>query len=101
YTRVFQRIESQVAAAEPAKGKGAKKQVKGKGRKAAIDVEAQSSVVLEMIQDRFRFDNTDRERVIEALESALRVGRDRVAVHVLEASSGARTADNENTPPAT
>lgn len=92
YTRLFQRIEAaRAAAAEPATGK---KKTPKKGRKSAA--EEQAGVVLEMIQDRFRFDNTERERVIEALESALRVGRGRVAVHVLEASNGnARAAENE------
>ncbi|WP_129781471.1 excinuclease ABC subunit UvrA [Peristeroidobacter soli] len=97
YTRLFQRITSTVAATEPAKGK---KKAAKKGRKNAEEA-SQTSVVLEMIQDRFRFDNTDRERVIEALESALRVGRDRVAIHVLEANGGGRSAENDVTPPAT
>ena len=43
-----------------------------------------SGVVLEMIQDRVRFATADRDRVIEALEAALRIGRGRVAVHVLD-----------------
>jgi excinuclease ABC subunit A len=91
YTRLFQRIEARAATAELTTGK---KKSSKKRRKSAD--EEQASVVLEMIQDRFRFDNTDRERVIEALEAALRVGRGRVAVHVLEASSGsARAAENE------
>ncbi|HEY7643177.1 MAG TPA: excinuclease ABC subunit UvrA [Steroidobacteraceae bacterium] len=42
------------------------------------------SVVLELIQDRVRFATAERERVIEALEAALRVGRGRVAVHTLD-----------------
>lgn len=100
YTRLFQRITPSVAVAEPAKGKGAKKKTaKKKGSKGTE--EEQASVVLEMTQDRFRFDNTERERVIEALESALRVGRGRVAVHVLEASNGGtRSSDTEAAPPA-
>jgi excinuclease ABC subunit A len=99
YTRLFQRITHSAPVTEPAQGKSAKKKAAKKGRKSAD--EGQASVVLEMIQDRFRFDNTDRERVIEALEAALRVGRGRVAVHVLEASNGgARSADNEAAPPA-
>jgi excinuclease ABC subunit A len=43
-------------------------------------------VVLEMIQDRIRFASAERDRVIEALESALRIGRGRVAIHVLDDS---------------
>nr|WP_298718866.1 excinuclease ABC subunit UvrA [uncultured Steroidobacter sp.] len=101
YTRLFQRIAPRVAENESAKGKGARK--KAAKKKVAEGAEQeQASLILEMTQDRFRFDSTDRERVIEALESALRVGRDRVAVHVLEASSGsARASENETAPPAT
>ncbi|HWK51174.1 MAG TPA: hypothetical protein VNR40_14875, partial [Steroidobacter sp.] len=101
YTRVFQRIAPRTSAAQPAKGKAARKKAAKKKASEGVE-EEQASVVLEMTQDRFRFDSTERERVIEALESALRVGRDRVAVHVLEASNGsARTSDNEAAPPAT
>src|SRR5690242_14452889 len=68
YTRLFQRIETAAPSAKVTKKKS-------KARKPASDESA--SVCLEMIQDRFRFDNTERERVVEALESALRVGRGR------------------------
>src|SRR6185436_13915761 len=43
-----------------------------------------SGVTLEMIQDRVRFATAERDRVIEALEAALRIGRGRVAVRVLD-----------------
>jgi excinuclease ABC subunit A len=85
YTRVFRRIEP-TATAPVTKSKAKKKAKK-------TDTEEQPSVILEMIQDRFRFDNTERERVIEALESGLRVGRGRVAVHVLEAGASSRGDD--------
>ncbi|MBL8268252.1 excinuclease ABC subunit UvrA, partial [Steroidobacter sp.] len=100
YTRLFQRIVSAAVANQPAVGKAAKKKAAKKGKAAKAASDAQPGVILEMIQDRFRFDNTDRERVIEALESALRVGRGRVAVHVLDSAS-ARSSDNETAPPAT
>ncbi|MBC7780128.1 MAG: excinuclease ABC subunit A, partial [Proteobacteria bacterium] len=35
-------------------------------------------------QDRFRFSNTERARVVESLEAALRVGQGRVDVHVVD-----------------
>ena len=100
YTRVFQRIEP-TTPQSPANVRAAKKKVqeKSKSKKTAADEPA--SVVLEMIQDRFRFDNTERERVIEALESGLRVGRGRVAVHVLEANARSRAEEAETQPPAT
>src|SRR5258706_12162649 len=37
---------------------------------------------LEVVQDRLRFAGSERARVIEALEAALRVGQGRVNVHV-------------------
>jgi excinuclease ABC subunit A len=47
--------------------------------------------VLEVVQDRFRAGRTDRSRVIEALEAALRTGRGRANVEVLpEAGSDER-----------
>jgi excinuclease ABC subunit A len=53
---------------------------KRKGKKPP----AASSVVLEVIQDRLRFDPDDRARLSEALESALRVGRGRVNVRLID-----------------
>ena len=43
--------------------------------------ERPGGVVLEMIQDRLRGASAERERVIEALEAALRVGQGRVTVY--------------------
>jgi excinuclease ABC subunit A len=40
-----------------------------------------SGEVLDVVQDRFRFGNAERQRVMEALESALRFGGGRVDVH--------------------
>jgi excinuclease ABC subunit A len=40
--------------------------------------------VLQVVQDRFRAGATERGRVLESLEAALRVGRGRVDVHVLD-----------------
>ncbi|HKF96883.1 MAG TPA: excinuclease ABC subunit UvrA, partial [Steroidobacteraceae bacterium] len=42
--------------------------------------------VLEVIQDRLRAGNADRARVLESLEAALRVGRGRINVHVVDES---------------
>ena len=79
YTRVFARSEPKV---RPAAEAGARK--KGRGAKAQAPANGGSGVVLEMIQDRIRFATADRDRVIEALEAALRIGRGRVASHVLD-----------------
>ena len=48
-------------------------------------VHARTKDRLEVVQDRLRMANTERARVIEALEAALRVGQGRVNVHVLDA----------------
>jgi excinuclease ABC subunit A len=42
------------------------------------------SVVLQVVQDRFRAAGAERSRVLESLEAALRVGRGRVIVHVID-----------------
>ena len=79
YTRVFAR-------SEPKNGSMPESSAR-KGKRGAARAPAPNgagSVVLEMIQDRVRFANVDRDRVIEALESALRIGRGRVAIHVLD-----------------
>jgi len=61
YTRVFAR-NATAAAPDPAN--------------------ADTDVVLDMVQDRLRFDTEDPSRLVEALEAALRVGRGRVDVQV-------------------
>ncbi len=38
---------------------------------------------LEVVQDRLRLGNAERARVMESLETALRVGRGRVNLHVV------------------
>jgi excinuclease ABC subunit A len=48
-----------------------------------------TGVVLEIMQDRVRFATAERDRVVEALEAALRIGRGRVAVHVLDGAERA------------
>jgi excinuclease ABC subunit A len=47
---------------------------------------------IEVIQDRVRIGQTDRGRVMEALESAFRVGRGRVAVHFVAGDAPADDA---------
>jgi excinuclease ABC subunit A len=78
YTRVFARsvAKSQPKIGKAKRGRG-KRGGQGKG-------ERPGAVVLEMIQDRLRCASAERERVIEALEAALRVGQGRVAIHVLD-----------------
>jgi excinuclease ABC subunit A len=83
YTRVFARSEPKAQSGTQAAGRKARR------GKAQAPANGGSGVVLEMIQDRIRFAGADRDRVIEALESALRIGRGRVAIHVLDDSERA------------
>ncbi len=75
YTRVH-------AESEPKEG--AVKQVsRGKGKgKTAEPVTARR--ILHVVQDRFRFAGAERERVMEALDTALRMGAGHLAVHVVD-----------------
>ncbi|HEU4654614.1 MAG TPA: excinuclease ABC subunit UvrA [Steroidobacteraceae bacterium] len=56
---------------------------KGAKRKAA---DTQPKLMLEMVLDRFRLATAERSRVIEAIETSLRIANGRVNVHVLEES---------------
>ena len=74
YTRVFGRSGP---TAETGQGKASK------GSKAAKAAMETARASLEVVQDRVRWRDDNRERIVEALESALRVGRGRVCIHVL------------------
>ena len=81
YTRVHaeETAVPRATAAKSTKGaKGAKKS------KAAKDV-GEERRILHVIQDRFRFAGTERERVMEALDTALRMGAGHLAVYVMDA----------------
>jgi excinuclease ABC subunit A len=80
YTRIFER---HVAAATESAQTSKKKGKRQPGLPA---------VVLEVVQDRMRFDPDDRSRLSEALEAALRVGRGRVNVRLIE-GAGRESAD--------
>ena len=58
-------------------------------------IHARSARLLEVVQDRFRMGNTERARVIEALEAALRVGHGLVNVHAVPDESSPTTAPIE------
>jgi excinuclease ABC subunit A len=63
---------------------------KKRERKSAA---AETPALLEVVQDRFRAGNAERGRVLESLEAALRVGRGRVNVHVID-----QALDNSDPP---
>ncbi|CAB3822680.1 UvrABC system protein A [Achromobacter anxifer] len=79
YTRVHAEETAAPRAAAPAKG--AKK---AKAAKAGTE----SRRILHVIQDRFRFAGTERERIMEALDTALRMGAGHLAVYVMDAEGG-------------
>jgi excinuclease ABC subunit A len=88
YTRIFESAAPAATRADPEptpeprragrKSKRARKPVK-------------PAKVLEVVQDRFRAGSAERSRVLESLEAALRVGRGRVDVHVVDDSDPPRT----------
>ncbi len=82
YTRVFgqRSAPAEEAAAEKAGKRGAKKDA------------VASELILDVVQDRLRLGNAERQRVMEALESALRFGGGRVDAQVLDDDGNAREA---------
>ncbi|WP_454668320.1 excinuclease ABC subunit UvrA [Achromobacter kerstersii] len=81
YTRVHAE-ETAVPRATVAKSaKAAKGAKKGKAAKDA----GEERRILHVIQDRFRFAGTERERVMEALDTALRMGAGHLAVYAVNA----------------
>ncbi len=82
YTRVHAEETAVARAAAPAKG--AKKAKTTKTAKAAPEERR----ILHVIQDRFRFAGTERERIMEALDTALRMGAGHIAVYVMDAEGG-------------
>ena len=82
YTRVHAEENAVPRAAAPAKG--AKKAKTTKTAKAATEERR----ILHVIQDRFRFAGTERERIMEALDTALRMGAGHIAVYAMDAEGG-------------
>jgi excinuclease ABC subunit A len=83
YTRIFETVVPASGAAEraapPPRGRS-------KAKRAKPTRSDTPSKVLEVVQDRFRAGAVERGRVLESLEAALRVGRGRVDVHVVDDS---------------
>jgi excinuclease ABC subunit A len=79
YTRLF---DSPGAPSAPRAPEPAARRPKKRGRAA----QSAPAVTLEVVQDRVRFGNTERARVLESLEAALRVGRGRINIQLLDES---------------
>ncbi|MHB1816176.1 MAG: excinuclease ABC subunit UvrA, partial [Steroidobacteraceae bacterium] len=78
YTRFIER---------PAEHAAPRRQPPGRRRKSPPE----PAIVLEVVQDRFRAARTERSRIMEALEAALRVGRGKVNIRVTDASDPPNT----------
>ena len=86
YTRVYSRTTAPLEQRAGRPAKRAEKKIDSTG------------IVLEIVQDRLRFNAENRERIIEALETALRVGKGRVSIVASDdVNGGRRTADGEKT----
>ena len=90
YTRFFGEapVAARAGAAVPAQTAAktaATKTTAAKGRKKRGQPPA-PQITLEVVQDRFRASATERGRVLESLEAALRVGQGRVNIQVVEDS---------------
>ncbi|MGH8305783.1 MAG: excinuclease ABC subunit UvrA, partial [Steroidobacteraceae bacterium] len=85
YTRFLEAEAGTPRAPLPAGAAGAARGKPGRkgGRAAAVPVKT-----LEVVQDRLRAGHAERGRVLESLEAALRVGRGRVNVHVIDEAEG-------------
>jgi excinuclease ABC subunit A len=64
-------------------------------------IHARHGSTLEVVQDRVRLGTSERSRVMESLETALRVGRGRVNLHVIESVSQAEADVSEERAPRT
>ncbi|MBX5459567.1 MAG: excinuclease ABC subunit UvrA [Steroidobacteraceae bacterium] len=99
YTRFFEGtpvngVATSAAAAGAAADPKPAARARGKSaRKRASEKREEKPKILEVVQDRFRIGNAERGRVLESLESALRVGRGRVSVHVVDDSDPPRSLD--------
>ncbi|MGO3743575.1 excinuclease ABC subunit UvrA, partial [Kerstersia sp.] len=79
YTRVHgQALAPAISAAQAETPQAAKA---GKGKRAQAP---QAQRILQVVQDRFRLSGAEPERIAEALETALRMGRGHLAIHALD-----------------
>ena len=58
------------------------------GKLGYVRIHAQEAQLLTVVQDRLRLGSTDRSRLVEALEAALRAGGGRLSIHALDRDGG-------------
>jgi len=83
YTRVQAQREVEASASPVAPAVPAKKGKTGKIGKVAVIPTPGRRKVLDVVADRFRIGNTERARVLEAIETGLRRGSGRISVYAL------------------
>ncbi len=85
YTRVQAEREIEVVAParETTSVAATAKKAQGKGKAGTATAMPQRRKVLDVVADRFRLGNTERVRVLEAIEAALKRGSGRVSVYAL------------------
>jgi excinuclease ABC subunit A len=93
YTRFFEPAGSASAAAPTEATEDTARPRKKGARKKGAEKNDAPVKVLQVVQDRFRAGTTERGRVLESLEAALRVGRGRVHVHVVDDSDPPQSRD--------
>jgi excinuclease ABC subunit A len=89
YTRLLE--SASTAPAAPAAAAQGARRAGSKRRRARTT--AAATRILEVVQDRLRAASTDRGRVLESLEAALRVGRGRVSLRVVDAAEPPQVLD--------
>ena len=62
-------------------------------RRATTRIHERNGDTLEVVQDRLRLGNAERARVMESIETALRVGRGRINLHVVDESDPPKTLE--------
>jgi excinuclease ABC subunit A len=90
YTRFFEPTGALARAPEPAAA--ATEPTRKRGRKAAAAAPVRQKI-LDVVQDRLRAGNAERGRVLESLEAALRVGRGRVHIYLVDDSDPPRSLE--------
>jgi excinuclease ABC subunit A len=88
YTRFFE------SAPPPVAGAAAAPAGKGRARRARGKAAGLPQKTLEVVQDRLRTAAAERSRVLDSLETALRVGRGRVNAHVVDESDPPAVQDS-------
>jgi excinuclease ABC subunit A len=90
YTRLLDPPASPTGGARPAAARAAPAGARRQGGRGRRGRPSGPPTVLRVVQDRFRVGQAERGRVLESLETALRVGQGRLDVHVIDAGDPPR-----------